>query len=98
MVQGETEKSIAAYAQAVDLAPTLAPPRVNLGAQLLQSGRLPEAEVVRVSNSIAVATAGTRASRIYVTVANVLLLLLWLLLLLLLLSDVVSVFCSNNDG
>ena len=46
MAQGETEKSIAAYGQAVELAPTLAPPRVNLGAQLLQSGRLPEAEAV----------------------------------------------------
>lgn len=47
MAQGETKKSIAAYAQAVELAPTLAPARVNLGAQLLQSGRLPEAEAVR---------------------------------------------------
>lgn len=48
MAQGETEKSIVAYAQAAEMEPTLAPPRVNLGVQLLQSGRLPEAEAVRV--------------------------------------------------
>ncbi|CAM9338444.1 unnamed protein product [Ectocarpus fasciculatus] len=47
--KGETEKAIAAYSRAADLAPTLAAPRVNLGAQLLQSGRLAEAEVVLLS-------------------------------------------------
>lgn len=47
MTQGETDKAIAAYAQAVELAPSLAPARVNLGAQLLQSGRLRDAEAVR---------------------------------------------------
>ncbi|CAB1110945.1 unnamed protein product [Ectocarpus sp. CCAP 1310/34] len=46
---GETEKAIVAYSRAADLAPTLAAPRVNLGAQLLQSGRLAEAEVVLLS-------------------------------------------------
>ncbi|CAN0262675.1 unnamed protein product, partial [Ectocarpus sp. 8 AP-2014] len=46
---GETEKAIVAYSRAADLAPTLAAPRVNLGAQLLQSGRLVEAEAVLLS-------------------------------------------------
>lgn len=45
-LQGETEKAIVAYSRAADLAPTLAAPRVNLGAQLLRSGRLAEAEAV----------------------------------------------------
>ncbi|CAM9865312.1 unnamed protein product [Scytosiphon promiscuus] len=47
--KGETDKAIAAFSMASDLAPTLAAPRVNLGAQLLQSGRLPEAEAVLLS-------------------------------------------------
>ncbi|CAM9759864.1 unnamed protein product [Ectocarpus sp. 6 AP-2014] len=47
--KGETEKAIVAYSRAADLAPTLAAPRVNLGAQLLQSGRLAEAEAVLLS-------------------------------------------------
>lgn len=47
MTQGETDKAIAAYTKAVEMAPSLAPARVNLGAQLLQSGRLRDAEAVR---------------------------------------------------
>lgn len=44
--QGETDKAIAAYAQAIELEPTLTEPRVNLGAQLLKIGRLRDAEAV----------------------------------------------------
>lgn len=47
LAQGETGNAIAAYARAVELAPELAPARVNLGAQLLKHGRLQEAEQVR---------------------------------------------------
>lgn len=47
MVQGETDKAIVSYGRAVELEPKLAAPRINLGAQLVQSGRLPEAEAVR---------------------------------------------------
>ncbi|CAM9449648.1 unnamed protein product [Ectocarpus sp. 4 AP-2014] len=47
--KGETEKAIVAYSRAADVAPTLAAPRVNLGAQLLRSGRLAEAEAVLLS-------------------------------------------------
>lgn len=45
--KGETDKAVAAYAKAVELAPGMTPARVNLGAQLLQSGRLQDAEAVR---------------------------------------------------
>lgn len=44
--QGETDKAIAVYAQAIELEPTLIEPRVNLGAQLLKIGRLRDAEAV----------------------------------------------------
>lgn len=50
--QGETDKAIRSYSRAVEMAPELAAPRVNLGAQLLQSGRLPEAEVVRSATAV----------------------------------------------
>lgn len=51
-VQGETDKAIVSYTRAAELAPKLAAPRVNLGAQLLQSGRLPEAEAVRSETAV----------------------------------------------
>eukprot|EP00903_Cladosiphon_okamuranus_P010815 g10217.t1 len=44
--KGETDKAIVSYGRAVELEPNLAAPRINLGAQLVQSGRLPEAEAV----------------------------------------------------
>lgn len=50
--KGETDKAIGAYAQAVELAPDMTPARVNLGAQLLRSGRLRDAEVVRKSHDV----------------------------------------------